>query len=75
MRQSPHISPHRGQRAETARRCNLLRYFNSRGGTRTPDPLINSQLLYRLSYSGMLRRADHSRRVKVVIPALSKQES
>ena len=26
---------------------------NSRGGTRTPDPLINSQLLYRLSYSGI----------------------
>jgi hypothetical protein len=27
-------------------------YFNSRGGTRTPDPVINSHLLYQLSYSG-----------------------
>jgi hypothetical protein len=26
--------------------------FNSRGGTRTPDPVINSHLLYQLSYSG-----------------------
>ena len=25
---------------------------NSRGGTRTPDPPVNSRLLYRLSYSG-----------------------
>jgi hypothetical protein len=25
---------------------------NSRGGTRTPDPVINSHLLYQLSYSG-----------------------
>ena len=25
---------------------------NSRGGTRTPDPVINSHLLYHLSYSG-----------------------
>src|SRR5690606_27084113 len=29
--------------------------LDSRGGTRTPDPLINSQLLYRLSYSGPTR--------------------
>src|SRR5687767_12620117 len=26
---------------------------SSRGGTRTPDPVINSHLLYHLSYSGM----------------------
>jgi hypothetical protein len=27
---------------------------SSRGGTRTPDPVINSHLLYQLSYSGRL---------------------
>ena len=27
-------------------------FSNSRGGTRTPDPVINSHLLYQLSYSG-----------------------
>ena len=27
---------------------------SSRGGTRTPDPVINSHLLYQLSYSGKL---------------------
>ena len=26
---------------------------SSRGGTRTPDPVINSHLLYQLSYSGL----------------------
>jgi hypothetical protein len=30
--------------------------FNSRGGTRTPDPVINSHLLYQLSYSGRILR-------------------
>ena len=30
----------------------LLLKRNSRGGTRTPDPVINSHLLYQLSYSG-----------------------
>ena len=31
----------------------MLGYLlNSRGGTRTPDPVINSHLLYQLSYSG-----------------------
>jgi hypothetical protein len=29
-----------------------LWYHYSRGGTRTPDPVINSHLLYHLSYSG-----------------------
>ena len=29
-----------------------LRISYSRGGTRTPDPVINSHLLYHLSYSG-----------------------
>jgi hypothetical protein len=28
---------------------------SSRGGTRTPDPVINSHLLYQLSYSGKRR--------------------
>jgi hypothetical protein len=34
--------------------------FNSRGRTRTCDPLINSQLLYQLSYTGstQVRRLD-----------------
>jgi hypothetical protein len=27
---------------------------SSRGGTRTPDPVINSHLLYQLSYSGRM---------------------
>ena len=30
----------------------LVAFLNSRGGTRTPDPVINSHLLYQLSYSG-----------------------
>src|SRR3989442_13642181 len=29
---------------------------SSRGGTRTPDPPVNSRLLYQLSYSGMTRQ-------------------
>ncbi len=28
-------------------------FFGSQRGTRTPGPLVNSQLLYRLSYLGM----------------------
>jgi hypothetical protein len=34
--------------------CSLTDCFSesSRGGTRTPDPVINSHLLYQLSYSG-----------------------
>ena len=28
-------------------------HLSSRGGTRTPDPVINSHLLYHLSYSGI----------------------
>jgi len=32
------------------------RLRNSRGGTRTPDPVINSHLLYQLSYSGLRSR-------------------
>jgi hypothetical protein len=39
----------------------------SRGGTRTPDPLINSQLLYRLSYSGKTLRRGARRGGKVAI--------
>jgi hypothetical protein len=29
-----------------------MSFVYSRGGTRTPDPVINSHLLYQLSYSG-----------------------
>jgi hypothetical protein len=36
--------------------CDVLRYSSSRGGTRTPDTVINSHLLYHLSYSGMSRK-------------------
>ena len=36
-------------------RCSSL-FPSSRGRTRTCDPLINSQLLYQLSYSGRVRR-------------------
>ena len=41
----------------------LVRFLrSSRGRTRTCDPLINSQLLYQLSYSGrVLKRAAISR--------------
>jgi hypothetical protein len=39
--------PRRAQRAAI-----LVLGANSRGGTRTPDPVINSHLLYQLSYSG-----------------------
>ena len=39
--------PGRAQRAAM-----LVLRANSRGGTRTPDPVINSHLLYQLSYSG-----------------------
>jgi hypothetical protein len=30
-----------------------LKTGSSRGGTRTPDPPVNSRLLYQLSYSGL----------------------
>src|ERR1700738_4031204 len=33
---------------------------SSRGGTRTPDPVINSHLLYHLSYSGIAMKISHS---------------
>jgi hypothetical protein len=36
-------------------------HFNSRGGTRTPDPVINSHLLYQLSYSGRICAASTCR--------------
>ncbi len=35
-----------------ARNTRIVGWRNSRGGTRTPDPVINSHLLYQLSYSG-----------------------
>jgi hypothetical protein len=39
---------------------------SSRGGTRTPDPVINSHLLYQLSYSGKTRLGHQRRGVKLV---------
>ena len=30
-----------------------MAFIGSQRGTRTPGPLVNSQLLYRLSYLGM----------------------
>ena len=39
---------------------NPLRRVDSRGGTRTPDPVINSHLLYQLSYSGKDRQGEIS---------------
>jgi hypothetical protein len=35
---------------------------SSRGGTRTPDPVINSHLLYQLSYSGKRNKCNDLRR-------------
>ncbi len=35
---------------------------SSRGGTRTPDPVINSHLLYHLSYSGSTQQAKNDTR-------------
>ena len=35
-------------------------YTSSRGGTRTPDPVINSHLLYHLSYSGIAPQISRS---------------
>ena len=35
--------------------CVVLFGDSSRGGTRTPDPVINSHLLYQLSYSGRMK--------------------
>ena len=39
--------------ARFCKRCHSEFYDSSRGGTRTPDPVINSHLLYHLSYSGL----------------------
>ena len=41
-------------------RCDSESYNSSRGGTRTPDPVINSHLLYHLSYSGIAMKISHS---------------
>jgi hypothetical protein len=46
---------------------------SSRDRTRTCDPLINSQLLYQLSYSG--KTPPTARRVKVAVRIPSGQES
>ena len=51
-----------GENEKTARRPEAQRAAivsldgDSRGGTRTPDPVINSHLLYQLSYSGKRRK-------------------
>ncbi len=38
-----------------------LKFFNgSPGGTRTPDPVVNSHLLYRLSYRGAINKTNAS---------------
>src|SRR5215469_14153881 len=37
-----------------------LRSLSSRGGTRTPDPAVNSRLLYQLSYSGRVTQDQNS---------------
>jgi hypothetical protein len=41
---------------------------SSRGGTRTPDPVINSHLLYHLSYSGIAMQTSDSQRPNQPIP-------
>ena len=38
------------------------RRYGSGGRTRTADPVVNSHLLYRLSYSGIATRASPGRR-------------
>ena len=42
----------------------------SPGGTRTPDQLVNSQLLYRLSYRGMIDFSIRPRRTISALPCL-----
>ena len=42
------------EKPSNARRCWAFVLPYSRGGTRTPDPVINSHLLYHLSYSGKM---------------------
>jgi hypothetical protein len=44
----------RGSDTKKPLRRQRLLAESSRGGTRTPDPVINSHLLYQLSYSGRL---------------------
>jgi hypothetical protein len=48
-------------------------HLSSRGGTRTPDPVINSHLLYQLSYSGKYNNCNDLPRCAQapVIPKLS----
>src|SRR5438552_13333206 len=52
-------------------RCDCESYDSSRGGTRTPDPVINSHLLYHLSYSGIASKTSQSRRLNQQIDDLA----
>ena len=47
-----HATPHAKRPLNSLDDRDSWRRFNSRGRTRTCDPLINSQLLYQLSYTG-----------------------
>jgi hypothetical protein len=50
------LEERRWQEQQSRWRPTALR--SSRGGTRTPDPVINSHLLYQLSYSGRCLNCD-----------------
>lgn len=47
---------------------------SSRGGTRTPDPVINSHLLYHLSYSGIAPKISESLDLNQPIPNVANVE-
>src|SRR3977135_3461615 len=49
-------------------RCDSESYNSSRGGTRTPDPVVNSHLLYHLSYSGIAPEISRSLPLNQPIP-------
>ena len=55
-------APRRSPRCSTTLLLPIYLCCNSRGGTRTPDPVINSHLLYQLSYSGKLNGVELNRR-------------
>src|SRR5579863_917307 len=46
----------------------LSRGASSRGGTRTPDPAVNSRLLYQLSYSGRINKVRIGRKTGQASP-------
>ncbi len=57
------VTPKQNGLAVRLTRCSptamYLSYNSSRGGTRTPDPVINSHLLYHLSYSGIATQSSN----------------